>query len=44
MTVPGTNCEGNQLYGRIKSMEARGLPHPEEKGRAVQGCDSREDS
>lgn len=44
MTVPGTNCEGNQLYGRIKSMEARGPLHPEEKGGAIRGCDSREDS
>lgn len=44
MTVPGTNCEENQLFGRIKSMEARGPQHPEEKGGAVRGWDSREDS
>lgn len=44
MTVPGTNCEGARLYGRIKSTEARGPLHPEQKGGAIRGWDSREDS
>lgn len=44
ITVPGTNCEGNQLYRRMESMEARGPQHPEEKGGAIRGYDSREDS
>lgn len=44
MTVPGTNCEGDQLYGRIKSTEVRGPLHPEQKGGAIRGWDSREDS
>ena len=37
--MPGTHCEGNQLYGRMKSMR-----HPEEKGGALRGWESREDS
>lgn len=35
MMVPETNCEGNQLNGRMESIEARGPRHPEEQGGAI---------